>query len=81
MISLLPFPQIIWRIGKACRSYPGWKSQHNPQLKPWLYPEQMTLPRLDLSQIKPLTAGISSDSIDESGIREEEVNAEEYCDE
>lgn len=38
----------------------------------------MTLPRLDMSQIKPLAAGISSESIDESGVNEEEVNTDQY---
>ncbi|XP_060590740.1 START domain-containing protein 10-like [Ruditapes philippinarum] len=71
-------PKIISRIQKACKGYPSWKSKNNPHLKPWMFPEQMTLPRLDMSQIKPLAAGVSSESLDESGINEDEVDAEEY---
>ncbi|WAQ98454.1 STA10-like protein [Mya arenaria] len=51
---------------------------HNPHLKPWIFPEQMTLPRLDMSQIKPLTTAVSSESLDESGVNEDEVAVEEY---
>jgi len=38
----------------------------------------MTLPRLDMSQIKPLASGISSESLDESGINEDDVNTDQY---
>ena len=38
----------------------------------------MTLPRLDMSQIKPLSAGVSSESIDESAVGEEEINDDDY---
>ena len=69
--------QIIARIYKASKNYEKWKSSHNPHFKPWLYPEQMTLPRLDMSQIKPLSAGVSSESIDESGVGEEEIDEDD----
>ncbi|XP_052794830.1 START domain-containing protein 10-like [Mya arenaria] len=71
-------PKIISRIHKACKGYTAWKQQHNPHLKPWIFPEQMTLPRLDMSQIKPLTTAVSSESLDESGVNEDEVAVEEY---
>lgn len=71
-------PKIIYRIYKACKGYPSWKSKNNQHFKPWIYPEQISLPRLDMSQIKPLSAGISSESIDESGISEDDVDAEKY---
>lgn len=70
-------PKIIARIYKASKNYEKWKSSHNPHFKPWLYPEQMTLPRLDMSQIKPLSAGVSSESIDESGVGEEEIDEDD----
>ncbi|KAL4230161.1 START domain-containing protein 10 [Mactra antiquata] len=71
-------PKIISRIHKACKNYPRWKSENSPHFKPWIFPEQMTLPRLDQSQIKPLTAGVSSASLDESAIEEDDVNTEDY---
>ena len=35
--------------------YPKWKSaeKHNPNFKPWLFPDQMTLPRLNPADILP----------------------------
>ncbi|XP_053399940.1 START domain-containing protein 10-like [Mercenaria mercenaria] len=71
-------PKIITRIQKACKGYPRWKAQNNPHLKPWIFPEQMTLPRLDMAQIKPLAAGVSCESLDESGINEDDVDADKY---
>ena len=72
--------QILSRIHKATKNYEKWKSSHNPHFKPWIYPEQMTLPRLDMSQIKPLSSGVSSESIDESGIGEEEIDENDIND-
>ncbi|KAK3576084.1 hypothetical protein CHS0354_014088 [Potamilus streckersoni] len=70
--------KIMSRIHKACKNYPKWKGKHNPHLKPWIYPEQMTLPRLNMSQIKPLYAGVSCESIDESGVQEEDIDMGDF---
>ena len=70
--------QILSRIHKACKNYDKWKTSHNPNFKPWIYPEQMTLPRLDMSQIQPLAAGVSTNSIDESNVGEEDIDDDDY---
>jgi len=39
------------KLQKACRSYTAWKAKHDPEVKPWLFPEQNTLPRLNPADI------------------------------
>jgi hypothetical protein len=39
------------KLAKACIKYDKWKSTHEPSYKPWLNPEQMTLPRYKPSEI------------------------------
>lgn len=39
------------RIRKACLGYEAWKSKHSPSWKPWLFPEQITLPRVKLEDM------------------------------
>ena len=74
------FFQVISRIYKACQSYEAWKSSHNPGHKPWLYPEQMSLPRLDLQDIKTECEFTSNESLDESNVKEEDID-KDYEDE
>lgn len=68
------FVQVITRIYKACQNYETWKSSNSPGHKPWLYPEQMTLPRLDLTDIKSECEFTSNESIDESNVKEEDID-------
>jgi len=39
------------KLQKACRNYNAWKAEHSPELKPWLFPEQSSLPRLNPADI------------------------------
>jgi len=39
------------KLQKACRNYVAWKAKHAPELKPWLNPEQSSLPQLNPSDI------------------------------
>lgn len=66
--------QVISRIYKACQNYSTWKSSHNPGHKPWLYPEQMSLPRLDLQDIQAECEFTSNESLDESNVKEEDID-------
>lgn len=70
-------PKIMSKIHKACKGYDNWKSKHNPHLKPWLFPEQMTLPRLLLSDIQEMQDAPSMESLDESGLQEEDIRDED----
>jgi len=42
------------KLQKACRNYSTWKATHSPELKPWLFPEQNSLPRLNPADIGKL---------------------------
>jgi len=45
-------PRLVKRLHKACLEYPGWKAKHSPELKYWVYPEQMAnSPRIDLADV------------------------------
>ena len=68
------------RIQKACRGYDAWKSKHNPDWKPWLFPEQMTLPRLNLNDIADIKEQAAAEAIDESEILESEMKSDDIDD-
>ena len=65
------------RIHKACVKYVDWKHRHAPGHKPWLYPEQNTLPSMPLSELSIQHAD-SLENIDESSLTEAK---EEHSDE
>lgn len=52
-------------VHKAGQNYPGWKQQNSPQQKPWLYPEQNTLPMMDAAELSIQRAD-SLENVDES---------------
>ena len=58
------------KIYKACVKYPEWKRKHNPSLKPWMYPEQNTLPCISVADLT-LQRAESLENIDERGLSEE----------
>ncbi len=39
------------KLYKACLKYDKWKSKHNPSYMPWIYPDQITVPRIDWNDI------------------------------
>lgn len=54
------------KLHKACRGYESWKAKNSPQLKPWVFPEQNTLPRINMADISSVAAAASDDDIDET---------------
>ena len=61
------------KVHKACRGYETWKAKNRPNYKPWLFPEQIDLPRLRFEDIRSMQECQSSESIDESSLNEEDV--------
>ncbi|NXX48816.1 STA10 protein, partial [Tricholaema leucomelas] len=63
--------QAMKKLYKAGLKYPEWKRQHDPGYKPWVYPEQSTLPSLSLAELS-LQHAASLEHIDEAELPEEE---------
>ena len=62
------------KVHKACRGYETWKAKNRPNYKPWLFPEQIDLPRLRFEDIRSMQECLeSAESIDESSLNEEDV--------
>ena len=39
------------KLAKACTKYDKWKAKNDSSYKPWLNPEQMTIPRYNPNEI------------------------------
>lgn len=49
-------PKLVKTIHTAAQGYVQWKEkQANPCYKPWIYPEQMTAPRISISDVNILS--------------------------
>uniref|UniRef100_A0A671PTJ2 PCTP-like protein n=1 Tax=Sinocyclocheilus anshuiensis TaxID=1608454 RepID=A0A671PTJ2_9TELE len=70
--SQLVAPKAMKKIYKACLKYPEWKRKHEPNLKPWRYPEQNTLPCINVADLTVQRAD-SLENIDESSVSEEKA--------
>ncbi|XP_030836615.1 START domain-containing protein 10 isoform X2 [Strongylocentrotus purpuratus] len=75
-VAQIVAPSVMKTLHKACLRYPKWKSTHNPGFKPWLYPEQAMgyLPRLNMEDLLAKQEYQSDDSLDETGMKEEDFN-------
>ncbi|XP_070769161.1 START domain containing 14 [Enoplosus armatus] len=58
-------PRVMRCVHKAGQNYPEWKQQNSPDQKPWLYPEQNTLPMMDPAELS-LQRADSLENVDES---------------
>uniref|UniRef100_A0A671LIN7 START domain-containing protein 10 n=1 Tax=Sinocyclocheilus anshuiensis TaxID=1608454 RepID=A0A671LIN7_9TELE len=70
--SQLVAPKAMKKIYKACLKYPEWKRKHEPNLKPWRYPEQNMLPCINVADLTVQRAD-SLENIDESSMSEEKA--------
>jgi len=58
--------------------YAEWKSQNNPDFKPWLHPEQSVLPILNPADILSLNVNGCKDERDENeNITEDQFDMDE----
>lgn len=71
------FPQAMKKIYKAGLKYPEWKRRHDPGYKPWVYPEQSTLPSLSLAELS-LQHADSLERIDEAGLSEDHLSTSDH---
>lgn len=42
---------MVKKLHKAAVAYPEWKKTHNPNHKPWHYPEQIMAPRIRVEDV------------------------------
>lgn len=58
-------PRVLKCVHKAGQDYLEWKQQNSPDQKPWLYPDQCTLPKMDPAELSIQRAD-SLEDVDES---------------
>uniref|UniRef100_A0A672ULV2 START domain-containing protein 10 n=1 Tax=Strigops habroptila TaxID=2489341 RepID=A0A672ULV2_STRHB len=76
--GLVPLcPQAMKKIYKAGLKYPEWKRKHDPGYKPWVYPEQNTLPSVSLAELSVQHAD-SLENIDETGLPEDHLSTSDH---
>lgn len=44
-------PSYVKKLYKCAKNYPAWKAKHNPNWKPWLYPEQIEVAKLNMQDV------------------------------
>uniref|UniRef100_A0AC34QHU4 START domain-containing protein n=1 Tax=Panagrolaimus sp. JU765 TaxID=591449 RepID=A0AC34QHU4_9BILA len=69
-------PKALKKLHKACSNYPLWKSKHQPQWKPWIFPHQLqNAVRVDLKQCQ--SKNYDQVILDESNISANEMQNKE----
>ncbi|EOA96334.1 PCTP-like protein, partial [Anas platyrhynchos] len=76
-VSQFVAPKAMKKIYKAGLKYPEWKRRHDPGYKPWVYPEQSTLPSLSLAELS-LQHADSLERIDETGLTEDHLSTSDH---
>ncbi|XP_037079164.1 START domain-containing protein 10-like [Pollicipes pollicipes] len=71
-------PRLLRRLHCAALAYPAWKRKHDTVQKPWLFPEQMSSVRVDLSLCRRSPLEESEPPPDESAAKVEDRIAENY---
>ncbi|KAG7155903.1 START domain-containing protein 10-like [Homarus americanus] len=66
-------PKMVKTLLKASRQYLTWKAHNNPNYKPWIYPEQINLPRIAFNQCTKSPADDIVDIVDESQVDEKSL--------
>ncbi|XP_010287489.1 PREDICTED: PCTP-like protein, partial [Phaethon lepturus] len=76
-VSQFVAPKAMKKIYKAGLKYPEWKRKHDPGYKPWVYPEQNTLPSVSLAELSVQHAD-SLENIDETGLPEDHLSTSDH---
>jgi len=72
--DVLYIVQVITKLHRACLLYDEWKRDNEPTFKPWLYPEQSSLPLLKKGDIVAMKySNTCADFLSESTATEDQV--------
>ncbi|XP_037117783.1 START domain containing 14 [Syngnathus acus] len=63
-------PKVLKSVHEAGQRYSKWKEQNRPDHKPWLYPDQCTLPKMNPAELA-IQRGDSLENVDESAMQDE----------
>ncbi|XP_014606760.1 START domain-containing protein 10-like [Polistes fuscatus] len=65
-------PKMVKKLHKAALGYLDWKVQNNPNYKPWHFPEQITAPRIQITDCVKSTEekNTKANYVDESELKE-----------
>merc|ERR1712013_287569 len=64
---------LVTPLPKGCINYNSWKNLHNPTQKPWLYPDQISNKRIQISDCVNPACGESTPEEDESSLSETDL--------
>jgi len=68
---------VISNLHKGCLQYEEWKSENQPTFKPWLYPEQSSLPLLNERDIVTMKYSTTcADLLSESNATEDQISTD-----
>lgn len=68
------------KLHKATQNYEKWKAKNNPYWKPWIYPDQLDLPRINMDDVLSMSSLEAEEVVDETDIKEEDVKDDENGD-
>ena len=66
--------QVLSKLHKACKGYNAWKEANKPEWKPWMFPEQNDLPRINYDDVLPFDLKESTEVIDETEALEDSTD-------
>ncbi|KAK2140685.1 hypothetical protein LSH36_1279g00020 [Paralvinella palmiformis] len=73
-------PKVMKKLHKATQNYEKWKAKNNPYWKPWIYPDQLDLPRINMDDVLSMSSLEAEEVVDETDIKEEDVKDDENGD-
>lgn len=71
-------PSLIRRLHRATVAYPSWKRKNDTEYKPWLFPDQMSTVRVDLTLCRRSPLEEKDQPPDESNVKLNDCIAENY---
>lgn len=68
-------PSIVTRLHKVSKNYPAWKAKNHPNYKPWINPEQISIPHINWDDVRSMDEVLTVEVIDESACEDKNCDA------